>query len=354
MVNGLYPAHIPAMNIDYLLYEGKATSFLNNRISKYVIGICAGCSIFQPIELRLAILVRLALLGKIGMPELPEVETIINDLNKNIPGLRIRDIWSDIGRFDVEKLKLKIVGNKIEKIKRFGKNILFFLTGGRIMLVHQKMTGHLMYGKWKIEKTSDGQEKISSLLKGPFQEKVNNYIHLIFYLNNGRQIALSDLRKFAKVEVFDVRSAGEIKEIKNLGPDALTVEFSDFQKNIAGEKGSVKQVLMNQKFIAGIGNIYSDEILWKAGIHPERKANFLNIIALKKIFKAMKNILKKAVKKRGTSISDFRDAAGKKGMYGNHLFVYGRKGKKCLKCASAIKRLKIGGRGSCFCPVCQK
>ena len=296
----------------------------------------------------------LALLGKIGMPELPEVETIVNDLNKKVPNLKIQDIWSDVEKFKIKNLKSKIVGNKIEKIERVGKNILFFLTGGKIMLVHQKMTGHLMYGKWKIEKTSDGQEKISSLLKGPFQERVNNYIHLIFYLNNGWQIALSDLRKFAKVAVFDARSANEIKELKNLGPDALNMKFADFRKNIAVKNGSVKQVLMNQEVIAGIGNIYGDEILWKARIHPERKANSLSLIALKKIFKATKDILKKAVKKRGTSISDFRDAHGKRGEYGDERLAYRREGKSCFRCKNKIARVKISGRSSCFCPACQK
>ena len=288
------------------------------------------------------------------MPELPEVETIVRDLNKNIPSHRIRDIWSDVEKFKVKSLKSKVIGGKIEKVERIGKNILFYLTGEKILLIHQKMTGHLMYGKWKVEKMSGGKEKVSSLLKGPFQEKVNNYIHLIFYLDNGWQVALSDLRKFAKVEVFDARSAGEIKELKNLGPDALKIKFADFQKNIAVKSGPVKQVLMNQEFTAGIGNIYGDEILWEARVHPGRKVNSLNVVALKKIFKAMKSILKKAVKKRGTSISDFRDAYGKRGKYGDERLAYRRESKPCFRCKNKITRVKIGGRSSCFCPVCQK
>ncbi|MEK7627489.1 MAG: bifunctional DNA-formamidopyrimidine glycosylase/DNA-(apurinic or apyrimidinic site) lyase [Patescibacteria group bacterium] len=288
------------------------------------------------------------------MPELPEVETIVGDLNKNILNRKIQDVWSNTAKFKVESLKLKVVGSKIKKVGRVGKNILLYLTRGKILLIHQKMTGHLMYGKWKKEKAPDGKEKVSSLLKGPFQENVNNYIHLIIYLDNGWQVALSDLRKFAKVEVFNARNAGEIKELKNLGPDALKVKFVDFKKNIAVKKGPIKQVLMNQEFIAGIGNIYGDEILWKAGVHPERKANSLSAVALKKIFKAMKFILKKAVKKRGTSISDFRDAYGEKGKYGDERLAYRREGKPCFRCKNKIARIKINGRSSCFCPVCQK
>lgn len=291
--------------------------------------------------------------GKIDMPELPEVETIVNDLNEKVSSRTIRNVWSDIERFGVKKLKLGIVGSKIKRVERAGKNILFYLTGEKILLVHQKMTGHLMYGKWKIEKNSGGKEKVLSLSGGPFEDKANNYIHLIFGLDNGRQIALSDLRKFAKVKVYHARNAGEIEMLKNLGPDALKVNFADFRKGIAVEKGSIKRVLMNQEFISGIGNIYSDEILWKAEIYPGTKIGHLSAISLKKIFEEMKIVLKKAVKKRGTSISDFRDAFGEKGKYGNELLVYRRAGQPCFRCGDKITRIKINGRGACFCPVCQ-
>lgn len=306
------------------------------------------------------------------MPELPEVEIIVNDLNKNILNRKIQDIWSDTKKFKVPARggsalggkrfqpkagppwAEKIIGSKIEKVGRVGKNILFYLTGKKILLIHQKMTGHLMYGKWKVAKVKSKKFKVESLLKGPFQEKVNNYIHLILYLDNGWQVALSDLRKFAKVEVFDARSADEIADLKNIGPDALKIKFADFQKNIAVKSGSIKQVLMNQEVVAGIGNIYSDEILWKAMIHPEVKANSLSVGALKKIFKAMRSILRKAVKKRGTSISDFRDAYGERGEYGDERLAYRRESQPCFRCKRKILRIKINGRSSCFCPVCQK
>lgn len=287
------------------------------------------------------------------MPELPEVETIIRGLRKNILGLKIQDIWSNNKKFQPKAgppLAEKIIGAKIVNIKRRGKNILFYLDNGKLMLVHQKMTGHLLYGKWKKK-----GGKWTSSKRGPMRDdKMNGFIHLIFWLNNGYMLALSDLRKFAKVVVFDTQDTNKIKDIQNLGPDALKISFSDFKKGILSKRKDIKTVLMDQDLVAGIGNIYSDDILWSSRIHPKKKSNLLTNRQLEKIFKAMKDILKIAVAKRGTSISDYRDSSGEKGGYGDIRLVYKREKEPCKRCKTIIKRIKVGGRSSCFCPKCQK
>jgi formamidopyrimidine-DNA glycosylase len=285
------------------------------------------------------------------MPELPEVETIVRDLNNKVLGRKIQDIWSDVKKFKVQSLKLKVVGRKIEKIERKGKNILFHLSGGKLLLVHQKMTGHFLCGRWERKKG-----KWINVEEGFLRDdKMNNFIHLIFWLSDGNMLALSDLRKFAKVAFFDTQKIENIKDIKNLGPDALNVSMADFKKRVLRKNNKdIKQVLMDQETIAGIGNIYADDILWKAAIHPKRKPQFINDNDLKKIFSAMKSILAKSIKKRGTSISDFRDTAGNKGGYGEIRLAYKRKGDPCGRCGVKMERIKIGGRGTCFCPKCQK
>ncbi|MEK7062279.1 MAG: bifunctional DNA-formamidopyrimidine glycosylase/DNA-(apurinic or apyrimidinic site) lyase [Patescibacteria group bacterium] len=314
------------------------------------------------------------------MPELPEVETIVNDLKKKIVGRKIVGVWfnapklikSVSWRTKPNKLEKQIKGLKIIDVKRRGKNILIYLTNNFLLLIHQKMTGHLLYGKWSFGKAQDKQKVIvRSLIKGALEEKVNNYIHFILYLGNGWQVGLSDLRKFAKILFGPKDEIENLPELKNLGPEPLEKSFNviKFVKLIKSQKRKIKQVLMDQEIIAGIGNIYADEILWEAKIHPLKQANKLSGKESKEIFLAMKEILKKAVKLRGTSISDYRDAFGKSGGYAKMLKVYPhtkreysrygvgvyrRENEPCPRCGSMIKRIRIGGRSSHYCPKCQK
>lgn len=288
------------------------------------------------------------------MPELPEVQTIVNDLKKKIIGRKIAGVWFDapklIKKPKPKELEKQIKGLKIVDIKRRGKNILIYLTNDYLLLIHQKLTGHLLYGKWKII-----NGKIKSLIKGKLEEKVNNYVHFIIYLDNGWQIGLSDLRKFAKIIFGEKKEIENLPDLTNLGSEPLDNSFNviKFIKLIRLQKRKIKQVLMDQNVIAGIGNIYADEILWQAKAHPFKQANKLSEEELKKIFSAMKQILKKAVKLRGTSISDYRDTTGKSGKYGEIKKIYQREGEPCERCKTLIKRVKIGGRSAHFCPVCQ-
>ena len=273
------------------------------------------------------------------MPELPEVQTTVDGLNKKIRGLTITGVWTDWPKYLKKGFAKEITGRKILKIWRVGKNIIFDLSGGKIMLIHQKMTGHLLVEKWRIE-------------------KVNSYIHVIFSLSKGKKMALSDLRKFAKILIVNKKDFQNLKDIKNIGPDPLSsgFKFNEFKKLITKKRGAIKKILMDQGVISGIGNIYSDEILFIAGIHPLKKVEDLKEMELRKIFDATKKILKKAVKLRGTSISDYRDTAGKAGRYGDVRLVYGKEGENCPnKCDTGIiKRVKISGRSAHFCPICQK
>lgn len=286
------------------------------------------------------------------MPELPEVETIVNDLKRALPKLKIRDVWSDV--FNARKIKKEIKGEKILKIERKGKNILIHLSKEKTILIHQKMTGHLLYGKW--QKSNLKSQKWVATEPGPLRDDPENrFIHLLFFLSNGCQLALCDMRKFAKVTILATKKLSD--ELKKIGIDALEKKLTlkKFTEIIKTKNGKIKNILMDQSLIAGIGNIYADEILWRAGTHPLRPTNTLKEKKLKNIYKAIKPILKKAIRARGSSYIDYRDAFGKKGNYQKMHFAYQQTGKKCKKKdGGIIQKIKINGRSAHFCPKHQK
>lgn len=289
------------------------------------------------------------------MPELPEVQTTINGLRRKILNKKILSAWSDWQKVAKSPLPFSafqklVVGKKIEEIERRGKNIIFYLSGGVVMVAHQKMTGHFMVGKFTLQdgKMLAQDKKIS---KDPY----NKYIHLLFKLSGENDLALSDVRKFA--HVFAGRDAQDIFKksgVDKLGPDALKISVKDFEKLIKNQKRPIKAVLMDQGLIAGIGNIYGDEILWEAKINPFSFSNTLNILQIKNIFKATHKILPYATKLGGTSTSDYRDTRGQKGKYGLYLKAYRQTGKKCpRKDGGIIQRKVLNQRSAHFCPKCQ-
>ncbi|MDI6733972.1 MAG: bifunctional DNA-formamidopyrimidine glycosylase/DNA-(apurinic or apyrimidinic site) lyase [Patescibacteria group bacterium] len=313
------------------------------------------------------------------MPELPEVETIVQGLNKKIKNRIIEDLWTDWPKyFQLPKSKIaflnRVKNKKILNAERRGKNILFNLSNNYILLIHQKLSGHLMVGKWqyfpKGFKASKSNSKLNIAWRGAkwipsnknssIAEPINRFIRLIFFLNDGNMIALSDLRRFAKVLCGPKKEILNLPEIKNLGSDPLDLKFTfkrfkEIFKPLANKKkGKIKQILMDQTFISGIGNIYADEILWEAKIHPLTKIRKLNIKDFQRIFTAIKKILKKAVQLRGTSIDDYRDVSGKKGNYSKELKVYQKENDFCRRCDAKIKRIAINNRSSHYCPRCQK
>ncbi|MCZ2845682.1 MAG: DNA-formamidopyrimidine glycosylase [Candidatus Bathyarchaeota archaeon] len=300
------------------------------------------------------------------MPELPEVETTVDQLKEKILKRKIINVWCDnlkmikrvvfgkLTNVGFKEFKASVVShkNKIENIKRKGKNILIIFNNDQIILIHQKLTGHLLLGKWQ-KRSKNG--KWTSTRKGLLREKVNEYIHLIFWLDDGEMLILSDLRKFAKLVYGKKDQISDLPEIKELGPDPLdkNLTFGKFKAIIQKRNKRIKQALIDQKIIAGIGNIYSDEILWRARIHPFKRIRRLTQKELKKIYLSTKDVLKRAIKLRGESISNWRDTEGKRGNFDGIRKVYRRKGKPCPRCKTPIKRRKIGGRSTHFCPICQ-
>lgn len=292
------------------------------------------------------------------MPELPEVETTVADLNRRVGGRRIVGVWLDWQKLkDVKQAR----GREIKEVRRAGKNILVYFTDGNVLLIHMKMTGHLLIGKWKIS-----GKKITPLAPPELKERINDFVHFILTLDDGRMIGFSDLRKFGKV-VFGSREKIEnLKELKKLGPEALItprvvssrrqkVSFREFAEDIKKRNKTIYQTLMDQSVIAGIGNIYANDIMFKAKIYPFKPADKLTDEELKALYGAMKFVLAKALKARGTSTADYRDTAGKKGKYGDQRLIYQREGEPCPdKRGGKIIRQKKGGRSAFYCSECQK
>ena len=297
------------------------------------------------------------------MPELPEVETTTKGLKRTILGLTIKDIWTDLKTKDKRQsgaianpkyfkiFKKEVLNKKILSIERRAKNILINISGGKTILIHLKMTGYLFYGK---------NPKIK-------------FAHVIFSLSNKKYLVFSDMRKFGKITLLETKTMHESKHLKNIGPEPLDKKF-DLKKfkevlQASYAKASVsrriKTVLMDQSVIAGIGNIYSDEILWRAGVHPERKVSKITEAEMKLIFKAIKETLVKGVDFGGDSMSDYRNIYGLPGKFQLHHEAYGRTRKKCRRsrvssrgrkkgCPGIIQRKIINGRSAHFCSAHQK
>jgi len=304
------------------------------------------------------------------VPELPEVQTIVNDLNRKIVGEKIADfksVWKKNVRPSFTKFEKEIVGAKVIGVRRIGKQIIIDLDNNNSVLIHLKMSGHLLY---KHQITSNkpayrtGRLQTNSKLKiqnskqrDYFEERVNQYIRHKFIFESGDILDFSDLRKFGWLGVVKTGEVENVKEIKKLGIDALDKKFTlGCFKNILDkkQKSIIGVLLLDQSLITGIGNIYRSEILFDSFVLPKRKVSSLSKQEIERIFNSIKNILNKAVKMRGTSDSDYRDIEGKPGKFQNELMVYGREGEPCKLCGTKIIREKIGQRSVFYCPVCQK
>lgn len=294
------------------------------------------------------------------MPELPEVTTTVNGLNEVLPRLVVQDVWTDYyvktanKRTDniknkkyFETFKKELVGEKFKNAERRGKNILIHLTNNKTVLIHMKMTGHLLYGTYawdgKVWKSND------PLLRDPF----NQFIHFVINFSNGKSLAFSDMRKFAKVLMFETDKKHTHVDLAPLGPEPLENLSKETLKKqlLSWPKGKIKTVLMDQTILAGIGNIYSDEILWASHVHPERAPESLTEKELTLIWKSITTILEHGIQMGGDSMSDYRNIYGEKGGFQNAHKVYRRTKQGCLKkgCSGIIQRKIIGGRSSHFC-----
>jgi formamidopyrimidine-DNA glycosylase len=304
------------------------------------------------------------------MPELPEVQTTVNGLRKHIVGLIIRDVWSNYnspyykGSETIKDLvffkyfKKNVVGKKIIAIERRAKNILINISGGQTILVHMKMTGHLLYGHYKFNNLvkTDPWEPISpASLKDPY----NRRVRFVLSFDNKHQLALSDTRRFAKVTLVDTKTIHESKHLFGIGPEPLetSFDFNKFNERInLRPNGKIKLVIIDQNIIAGIGNIYADESLWRAGVHPLRIVETLTSTERRKIFDAVKLTLSRGIDFGGDSMSDYRNVIGEKGKFQEQHMAYQRTGLKCRKhgCKGKIIRIVVGGRGTHLCDTHQK
>ena len=289
------------------------------------------------------------------MPELPEVEVVKKSLENQILNLTIKNIkLNDINlRYKVKKNEInKIIGLKISRIERRSKYLLFFFDNNFVMLVHLGMTGKffILKKKKQMQKTSFYYEVEDT--------KSDKHNRLIFIFENNLKLIYNDIRKFGFIKFEFNNKIYENKHLKILGPEPLSESFNlqYFRRFLLGKSRTVKDLLMDQTFVSGLGNIYANEILFLCKIKPSRNVKRLKNTELIKILKNTKKVLKKAILLGGSSIKNFSSTTGKKGSFQQIFNVYGKKGCKCLNtyCNTKIKKILQSNRSSFFCPKCQK
>ena len=295
------------------------------------------------------------------MPELPEVETIKNDLKQKILKKKIKRVdlrLKKIVKSSVKDFILALEKNSFQNIERRGKLLIFSLDRkNKYLIIHLRMTGQLVYRKGKKITAGGHSEnrRRDEAMTRLYDDLPNKHTHIIFYFSDKSQLFFNDLRRFAVVKIMNKKELEKITS--NFGAEPLEKSFSlkILRHLVKDKKGNIKAFLLNQKNIAGIGNIYADEILFEAGILPSRKIDSLKNEEVKKLYQAIKKILKKAVKYRGTSFNNYVDADGKSGGFLKLLKVYGREKEKCFRCKKGvIQKTKLAGRGTRYCDKCQE
>jgi formamidopyrimidine-DNA glycosylase len=283
------------------------------------------------------------------MPELPEVETIKLELNRLIRGKEIKSVEINLAK-QVKTPRarfLKLVqGRKIKGVSRRAKILIFELENGYYLVFHLKLTGQLIYRQ--KNKLAGGGHPIKQDLK----DLPNKYSHVIFDFVDGSRLFFNDTRQFGWVKLVDKKELDKIQ--LEFGPEPLEISFGQFRDLFKSKKSVIKPLLMEQKFLAGVGNIYAQEALFCAGILPTRAADKINQKELEKLYNCLQKILKQAVAKKGTSADNYVDAFGREGSMEPYLKVYGRAGQKCKRCGSVLKLIKQGQRSTVYCPKCQK
>lgn len=304
------------------------------------------------------------------MPELPEVETIRRGLQKTIVGKKIAEIEirlpkivsigpkvvSNIRSANPSKsrqFRKLLAGQKILSVKRRAKMLLIDITGPLTILIHLKMTGQLVFAK-------KGEKKLIKILNLPNAGREllpHKHTHVIFKFSDGSKLFYNDMRQFGYLRLVTDKELPHVKELSEYGPEPL---IADLTANYLAVKAksrpglAVKLFLMDPKVVAGIGNIYSDEILYWSKIRPTRALRSLKVQDFQAITKSIPKVLKAALKAQGSSVGDYFKVDGTEGRYGRQHMVYGRYGEKCKKCRTVIKSVKLGGRTGSYCPKCQK
>jgi formamidopyrimidine-DNA glycosylase len=273
------------------------------------------------------------------MPELPEVETVARGLQALLPGRRILDVRLGKTDFidDPAAIERELPGCRIVAVRRFGKFLLLDFerkpgNGGQFSLqVHLGMTGQLV--------TCSPEVRIAP------------HTHLFFALDDGRELRYTDIRRFGRIRLLpnDARESF----LEEFGLDPLEATEENFHVSIRSRRARIKALLLDQHVLRGIGNIYTDESLWRARIHPMRLGEKLKDEELHRLFRTVQHVLREAIRLRGSSVSDYVDANGEPGEFQLRHRVYMREGKKCFRCAAVIRRVIVAGRSSYFCPRCQ-
>jgi formamidopyrimidine-DNA glycosylase len=281
------------------------------------------------------------------MPELPEVETVARGLQKSVAGRRILSVRLGKTDFidDPAAVEQHVPGRRIEAVERYGKFMLLRLSArgngaadsenGEVeaasLLVHLGMTGQLA--------------------PCAAAQPSAKHTHVWFGLDDGRELRYTDPRRFGRMAYLTRALLAE--ELTAFGADPLLVSAEEFASRIRSRNARIKALLLDQSVLRGVGNIYADESLWRARIHPARRGAELNKKQTATLHKVLQDVLRRAILARGSSISDFLDAEGQPGEYQRHHRAYGREGKRCYRCGRAIQRMIVAGRSSYFCPKCQ-
>lgn len=298
-------------------------------------------------------------IGEVLMPELPEVETIVRGLNGKLPGLTITNLeinipkWDRTVRLDGLDPAKDLVGHKVTGLRRRAKLVLIDLERGKTIMFHLKMTGQLVYEDAKHHITPGGHPVPSFN-----QAQPNSSTHAIFSFSNGSHLYFNDTRMFGFVRLIATDKVGEIPFVKAYGPEPFEPDFTlDYfsQALTKRPRMKIKILLMDQTFVAGVGNIYANEALWEAGIHPLRLAGSLTDQEMKDLYRTTRHVLEVGIANKGTTLSDFVDAEGNKGSNQSFLKAHNQEGEGCSKDdGGEIKKIVVGGRGTFFCPEHQK
>lgn len=295
------------------------------------------------------------------MPELPEVETIRLGLQKYIVGKTIEDVEVRLRKIFSGDEK-NVVGAKIIDLKRVGKGLIIELDNGFVLAVHLRMTGQLVY------RDSQTKPPLSSKVGGATLP--SKYSHIIFKLKEksdpfdklrtGKRktnsyLYYNDLRKFGWIKVVKKDELMQMPFFKEMGPEPLKdLTLEKFREIVAKSNLAIKVMLMDQKKIGGVGNIYANDALFDSKINPERRAKDLTEDEIERLYDSLLKVLKKGLNYGGSSDENFVNALGQEGNYQKHALVYGKEGEKCRVCGGIVKKIRLGGRGTFFCPQCQK
>jgi formamidopyrimidine-DNA glycosylase len=270
------------------------------------------------------------------MPELPEVETVARDLRPLLVGRTITGVRQSkrkLRRPWKAQWNSQVAGARVEGIRRRGKWILIDLAGGRVLRVHLGMTG-----QFTVAGATDPEP---------------DHLHVVFSLDNGNELRFRDQRRFGSAEYFPDRAALETEMNAELGPEPFGLDPDYFRTSVRSTARNLKAILLDQKLVAGVGNIYADEACFRAKLHPGRAGKSLSPDECDRLREAIEAVMARAIESRGSTIRDYVGGSGLRGGFQNEFAVYGRTDEPCPACETAIKCARFAGRASHFCPSCQ-